>query len=80
VSAGGPEACALQQHHQRNPVPHCEFGDAIALGVAAGADTARQRGEVFRAHHDGCAVEQSGADDDSVGRDVTADQGAQLVE
>ena len=51
VPAGGAKACALQHHHQRNAVAHCEFGDAVALGVAARTDAARERREVLRADH-----------------------------
>ena len=49
VLAAGPEAGALEQHHQRDPVAQRQFGEPVALGVAAWADAAGQRGEVLGA-------------------------------
>ena len=49
--SAGPETGALEQHHQRNPVAQRQLGEPVALRVAAGADAARQRGEVLRADH-----------------------------
>ena len=49
--SAGPESGALEQHHQRNLVAQRQFGEPVALGVAAGADAAGQRGEVLGADH-----------------------------
>ena len=76
----GSESSALEQHHERNLVAQRQFGQSIALRVAAGADAARQCGEVLRTDHHRCPVDHSGACHDSVGRDVAADEGAELSE
>ena len=47
----GPETGALQEHHERNLVAQRQLGEPVALGVAAGADAAGQRGEVLGADH-----------------------------
>jgi len=68
------------QDHQRNPVAQCQLRQPIALRVAAGPDTACQSGEVLGADHHRGAVDESGSGDDPVGRDVSADQSAELAE
>ncbi len=49
--SAGPETGTLQKHHQRDLVAQRQLGEAIALGVAAGADAAREGCEVLGADH-----------------------------
>ena len=80
MPAGGTKAGAFEQHHQRNFVAQRQFGDAVSLGVASRSDAAGHRGEVLGAHHHRRAVDRAGADDDRVGRDLAADEGAEFAE
>ena len=78
--SAGPESGALEEHHQRHLVAQRQLGQPVALGVAAGPDAARERGEVLGTDHHRRAVDHPGAGDDSVGRDVAADERAELAE
>jgi hypothetical protein len=80
MPAAGPEAGALEQHHQRNLVPQRQFGDAVSLRVAPGTDAAGHGGEILGTQHHRRAVDRPGADDKPVGRDLPADQRAELAE
>ena len=80
VFATGAKTRTLEQHHQRDPIPQREFGQSVALGVPARADAAGQRGEVLGTHHHRRPVDQAGAGDNAVGRDLAADEGAELPE
>ena len=74
-----PETRALEKHYQRHLVAQCEFGQPMTLGVSARADAAGQGGEVLGADHHRRTVDQPGTGDDAVGRDVSADEGAELT-
>ena len=80
VLAAGPEPRALEEHHERDPVAQREFGQPVAFRVSAWSDAARQGREVLGADHHRRTVDESGAGDDPVGRDVTADERAELAE
>ena len=78
--AGGPEAGTFEQHDQRHPVAHCEFGQAVALGIAARRDGAGQRREILRTDHHRPAVDESGAGHDRIGGDLATHHRAELLE
>ena len=75
-----PMAGALEQHDQRDALGQGQLGDAPALRVAAETDRAAERGEVLGADHDRTPVDQPAAGDEAVGRDVAADERADLAE
>ena len=76
----GPESGTFEQHHQRDLVAQRQLGEPVSLGVAAWADAARQRGEVFRADHHRRTIDKTRAGDDAVGRDLAADERPELAE
>jgi len=80
VSTAGAKPGAFEHHHQRNLVAQCQFGDAVALGVAPRPDAACHRGEVLGAQHHRRTVDLTGADDERIGRDLATHERADFAE